>query len=329
MPRPAKRFAACPSSGTIAFHARSQVSCGEHPARPRGGERRSRNRSLLEAYAASRDPQDRLRLRNAVVADNMPLVFSLAGRMSQGCQIPFDDLAQVGSLGLIRAVENYDPARSTCLSTLAVKYIRGAMRHEVRDRQALMRIPRTVWEMQQRLASKEEEHRRDGATTLSDEELALCLGCDGDVLRQARRLPEVTSMQSLDAPLGGGADAGCLLDQLQAAAHPGGQDGVDPFDGDPEAGPELLWLRQRMQGLDGASQILLRGRFQLGCTWVELGRELGIPPRQAQRRCLALQDRLRQEAAAWGGITLQEGGSPSGIQPMATSPIASRAASRV
>ena len=136
-------------------------------------------------------------------------------------------------------------------------------------------------------------------------------------------------MQSLDAPQGGGEDPLSLVDQLQAAAHPGGQDGVDPIEVDPEAGPELLWLRQRMQGLDGASQILLRGRFQLGCTWVELGRELGIPPRQAQRRCLALQDRLRQEAAALGGATAQEGISPGGPQPKPTSPIASRAASRV
>ena len=329
MPRPAKRFGACSSPGAIPLHSGCRVSSRDRSACPSGGERRSRNRSLLEAYAASRDPRDRLRLRNAVVADNMPLVFSLAGRMSQGCQIPFDDLAQVGSLGLIRAVESFDPARSTCLSTFAVKFIRGAMRHEVRDRQALMRIPRTVWEMQQRLASKEEEQRRDGATTLNDEELALCLGCDRDVLRQVRRLPEVTSMQSLDAPLGGGEDSLCLVDQLQAAPHPEGQAWADPCHGDPESAPELLWLRQRMQGLDGASRTLLRGRFQLGCTWVELGRELGIPPRQAQRRCLALQDRLRQEAAALGGATTQEGISPGGPQPKPTSPIASRAASRV
>ena len=83
----------------------------------------ARNRCRLERFHSCGDPQLRLMLRNALVADNLPLVFALAGRWNTGFDLPIEDLAQVGSIGLIKAVEAFDPSRSTCLSSFAVPYM--------------------------------------------------------------------------------------------------------------------------------------------------------------------------------------------------------------
>lgn len=107
-------------------------------------DRRSRNRRRLKAFAEATDPLSRLRWRNLVVEDNLPLVFSIAGRQGVDTGLAFEDLAQVGSLGLIRAVEAFDPDRNVSLSSFAVPYIQGAIRRERRDRQPMVRPPPPV-----------------------------------------------------------------------------------------------------------------------------------------------------------------------------------------
>ncbi len=99
----------------------SCASCHERPVAVL--DRHSRNRRRLKAYAEADDPASRLRWRNLLVEDNLPLVFAIAGRQSQDSGLGFDDLAQVGSLGLIRAIEAFDPARKVSLSSFAVPYM--------------------------------------------------------------------------------------------------------------------------------------------------------------------------------------------------------------
>lgn len=281
-----------------------------------GSERRQRNRQALAAYASSADPATKLRWRNTLVSDNLPLVYSIAGRLGSRPGMGFDDLAQFGCLGLIRAVESFDPARSVSLSSFAVPYVRGAMLHALRDRQSLMRIPRDVWERRQRLTTSLERRRSLGLPPQSEAELASQLACSLEELREAQSLASLSVMRSLDAPLAGGdaAAAGTLLDQLAAApppvllaqqeaaeepaASPSADGAAEGGDGSSE-GAELSWLRQQLQQLDPGLRLLLDGRQRLGCTWVELGRQLGIPARQAQRRHDAILARLQAAAERW------------------------------
>ncbi|WP_371734098.1 sigma factor, partial [Synechococcus sp. CCY 9618] len=129
-------------------------------------DRRLRNRRRLRAYADAPDPETRLRWRNLLVEDNLPLVFAIAGRQSREAGLGFEDLAQVGSLGLIRAVEAFDTARNVSLSSFAVPYIQGAMRRERRDRQPMVRIPRPLWDLHQQVLALQEKRRRQGLQPL-------------------------------------------------------------------------------------------------------------------------------------------------------------------
>jgi RNA polymerase sigma-B factor len=264
-------------------------------------DRHSRNRRRLKAYAEASDPASRLRWRNLLVEDNLPLVFAIAGRQSPEAGLGFEDLAQVGSLGLIRAVEAFDPSRKVSLSSFAVPYIQGAMQRERRDRQPMVRPPRPLWDLHQQVLSLQESRRREGLDPLPPEELATTLACDPQRLDEALQVRKASRVRSLDAPLGSAAGepgAGtCLLDLLAAPFADGPLDAASPAAEAQVA--ERAWLRQQLEALDPLQRELLVGRIQVGCSWVELGRKLGLPPRQAQRRCDAALDRLQRAALAW------------------------------
>ena len=245
-----------------------------------------------------------LRRRNALVEAHLPLARAVVARFAPRPPLPHEDLVQVASMGLIRAVEAFDPSRAVSFSSFAVPYIRGALLHELRDRQPMVRIPRPLWELRQQASRLQEERRAQGRPPLDSITLAARLGCAPERLLEIEGLSGAAMPRSLDAPIerghprSEGGEAGSLLDQL---ADPRSLTEGSP---DTEPDPALLaderqWFRRQLAQLDPMRRQLLEGRLRLGCTWVELGRELGIHPRMAQRRCDAAVHELRLAAERW------------------------------
>jgi RNA polymerase sigma-B factor len=266
-----------------------------------------RNRLWLEAYAASRDGHQRRVLRQALVRANLPLVRSIAARYGVNSALAFDDLTQVGSLGLLKAIDAFDPSRAASLSSFAIPYVKGAIQHEIRDREPLVRVPRRLWELRQRALALQEQRRQQGKTPLLAAKLCQALDCRLDVLDEALALGPLGRARSLDEPIapqeGSGAGGRSLLDALVAAPQAGPEindsAGYIAEGDDASPSPELAWLRSQLAALDPAIRDLLVGRLQLGCTWVELGQQLGWHPRMAQRRFDAALAGLRDGAHQW------------------------------
>jgi DNA-directed RNA polymerase specialized sigma subunit len=163
----------------------------------------TRNRSWLEAMAASPDAATKLWWRNALVEHNLALVRMVAQRQSQRTGQSFDELVSAGCLGLIRAVEAFD-LRQTCnLSSYAVPYIRGAMLHDVRDHGQPLHTPRRLRELQQRARRLQEQRRGQSLAPLAAAELASELGCSTAQLEEAGAVQLALQVRSLDAPLSG------------------------------------------------------------------------------------------------------------------------------
>jgi RNA polymerase sigma-B factor len=93
---------------------------------------------LLMAYR--QNPS--VHLRNRVVNLNVGLVRKVAHRLAHQSSVPFEDLEQIGCMGLIAAVERFDPTQGYAFSSFAVPYIKGEMLHFLRDRSSAVRIPR-------------------------------------------------------------------------------------------------------------------------------------------------------------------------------------------
>src|ERR671930_366163 len=100
-----------------------------------------RDEVLRAAFVARRDPE----LRAILVERYLPLARSIARRYARGAE-PLDDLVQVASLGLLKALDRFDPARGVAFSSFAVPTIAGELRRHFRDRGWAVRPPRDLQE---------------------------------------------------------------------------------------------------------------------------------------------------------------------------------------
>jgi RNA polymerase sigma-B factor len=154
-----------------------------------------RSIELLIAY--SRNPS--LPLRNKLVQLNAGLVRQVAHRISRQCSEPYEDLEQIGYLGLIRAIERFNPHQGCAFSSFAIPYIRGEMLHYLRDKGSVMRIPRR-W---QELYARGKKLRKQLTVSLGrppqETELAQALGVPLQEWSECQLALQNRLMVSLDA----------------------------------------------------------------------------------------------------------------------------------
>jgi RNA polymerase sigma-B factor len=222
---------------------------------------------LLASYAATRDP----RQREALVERFLPLARSIAKRYRKA-EEPFDDLLQVASLGLLKAVDRFDPSREIAFSSFAVPTIVGELRRHFRDRCWSVRPPR---ELQER-ALEVDKYRTELTSRLgrspSVREIGQALELADEQVLEALQAQQGMRAASLDAPRGNGEDNDATL----ADAH-----GVTD--------PELARAEQRatlallFERLDDRERHVLRLRFEEDLTQEQIGRLVGVSQMQVSR----------------------------------------------
>lgn len=101
----------------------------------------------LAEYAESRDPV----LRDCIIQASLPLVKRIAYGLARRSTDPVEDLIQVGSIGLIKAVDQFKPDAGAKFQTYATHLITGEIRHYLRDKTAMIRAPRELQELSFRI----------------------------------------------------------------------------------------------------------------------------------------------------------------------------------
>lgn len=104
-------------------------------------------------------------IRNQIMELNFGLVKKEAYHWANQCNESFEDLLQVGSIGLIRAIERFDVEKGNAFSSFAIPYIRGEIQHYLRDKSCTLRIPRRWLELRQQSTAfvhnfREKYHRQ-------------------------------------------------------------------------------------------------------------------------------------------------------------------------
>jgi RNA polymerase sigma-B factor len=161
-------------------------------------QRTAESMTLLVSY----HQQPNVRVRNKLVLLNAGLVRQVAHRISRQCVETYQDLEQIGYLGLIRAIERFNPYQGCAFSSFAVPYIRGEILHFLRDRSSVVKIPRRWQELQ-----KEGEKMRQHLTMILDRkpteiEIADALQITVQEWRETQAASHNRQTLSLDATVG-------------------------------------------------------------------------------------------------------------------------------
>jgi RNA polymerase sigma-B factor len=237
------------------------------------------DRALLERYSRNRDPY----ARGALVERFLPLARSVARRYACPGE-PFDDLVQVASLGLVKAIDRYEPDRGYAFTSFAVPTIVGELKRHFRDRTWLVRPPRELQELSMRLDRVARELLQELDRQPTVKELATALAIDEEHVVEALQARSCRDALSLQAPSRRLENGPMLEDEL--GCH---DDGFDQAETRGTLDTMLALLPERQR-------TVLRLRFDADMTQAEIGILLGVSQMQVSRIIRAGIGRLREIA---------------------------------
>jgi RNA polymerase sigma-B factor len=237
---------------------------------------------LLARYAATNDR----RLRDALVERFMPLARSIALRYARGGE-PLDDLVQVASLGLLKALERFDPQRGVAFSSYAVPTIVGEIRRHFRDRCWTVRPPRSLSDTLGQIDRTTEELRSRLGRTPTIREIGQALELTDETVLEARQARRELTIASLDEPLQGHDDADASTGYTLGAEDPGY-----------ERAQDRATLRTLTVVLTQRERRVLDLRFTHDLTQEEIGKQIGVSQMQVSRIIRQALAKLTDAAAA-------------------------------
>jgi RNA polymerase sigma-B factor len=148
-----------------------------------------------------------------LVSRNQGLVWSCVRRYLSSSE-PAEDLMQVGYVGLLKAISNFDPAAGCSLATYARPCISGEIKRHFRDKRWQVRVKRPVQELVLEVREATWRLAQELGRTPAESDIARHLGVSGDELRQAQQAEMAFQAYSLDAPLPGQPGMIILADVL-------------------------------------------------------------------------------------------------------------------
>jgi len=245
-------------------------------AKPSALENDGDQTDQLSRYVTDRDPA----LRNQIVASHAGLAYRLARKFT-GRGEPYDDLVQVASLGLILAVERFDPARGGTLVSFATLTILGELKRHFRDRAWSMRVPRRLQETYLEAKAVIDSLTQENGHSPTYQEIAARLEITNEELLEALEAGRNFYPLSFDGP---------AKDSSATVSAPAFDD------------PGLLstedrrFLSRLAEGLPAGSRRAVELRFNQDLTQAEIARELGISQMQVSRTLAKALRHMRERA---------------------------------
>jgi RNA polymerase sigma-B factor len=250
-----------------------------YPADAEGRAARSRaDRRLLERAHAGDQAA-----RAALVERFLPLARQLARRYQRGGEL-LDDLNQVASLGLLKAIDRFDPERQTAFSSFAVPTILGELKRHFRDKGWSVRVPRDLQELAVKLEPASEALLRELGRAPTIDEIARRLDATSEQVLEAREAAAAYRAVSLDRPRDDEEDADPLAGAIGVEDH-----GFDVA----EASATVEHL---MRVLSEREREVLRLRFAEDLTQAEIGERVGVSQMHVSRIIRQAVARLREAA---------------------------------
>ncbi len=228
---------------------------------------------LLRAHAGDKNA------RRELICGNLRLVLSIIQRFS-GRRENLDDLFQVGCIGLIKAIDNFNTDLDVKFSTYAVPMIIGEVRRYLRDNNSI-RVSRSMRDLAYRALQVRDEVARRTMKEPTVEEIATLLGEDQRALAAAMEAI-VEPVSLYESVYNDGEDSVYVIDQLCDREN------------SEESWVEDIALREAMKRLGERERAIIEMRFFRGRTQMEIAADIGISQAQVSRLEKSALERLRK-----------------------------------
>jgi RNA polymerase sigma-B factor len=232
----------------------------------RGPRDRRRETLLFTRYGATRDPQ----LRERLVETYLPLARTIARRY-ESPRVPREDLVQVAAIGLMKAIDRYDPARGVAFSSYAVPTMVGEVQRHFRDHTWGVKPPRDLQERAQRVLTVNSAMSAELGRPPGAGEIAERLGISLEDVVEALQACDARDTTSLDRPRAAGEESDTLADTI------GGEDG------EYERVEQAITAELLMTHLSAREREVIRLRFHEDLTQSEIGERIGCSQMHVSR----------------------------------------------
>ena len=253
------------------------------PRRTRHSFRELRDQRLLERYHDDGD----LAARDELIERFVPLARQLASRYAYTDE-PHDDLVQVACVGLVKAVDRFDPERGSTFVNYAVPTILGELKRHFRDKGWALHVPRSMQERALQVNQAIAELSSRLGRSPSAREIAAHVGAPSEEVLQALEAATAYDALSLDSTPPGGDD-----DERRSYA--------DTLPSE-EQGYELVELGQALSGtvraLPERERAILHLRFVKDLTQAEIAEQVGVSQMHVSRLLRRSLDKLRATGVA-------------------------------
>jgi len=219
--------------------------------------------------------------RERLIMEHLPLVRGLARRYAERGE-PLDDLVQVGTIGLIKAIDRFDPTRGYKLASFATPTILGEIRRHFRDRSWTVRVPRGIQEARAQIAHAVDDLSARNGRSPSVREIADAADLSMDDVLDALAAGSAQRPAPLSSPGGEGEE------------EEGVAVGVD------EAGYEQAEARATLTAgladLPARERVILHLRFEEGLTQSQIAAKVGVSQMHVSRLIRRALEALREHA---------------------------------
>jgi RNA polymerase sigma-B factor len=248
----------------------------------RGTLSRDEVRDIFGSYSSAQTEEDKAKYREQLVNQHIGLVEFLARRFRNRGE-PLEDLVQVGTIGLLKAIDRFDLEREVEFSTYATPTIVGELKRHFRDKGWALRVPRRLQELHLELTKVVSELGQELGRSPTVAEIAKAASISEETVIEGLEIADAYNLQSLDAPLDS-EDSG----STSFAEHLGAEDEqLENLEYRASLAPEMAKLPER-------EQRILYLRFYKGMTQSEIADKLGISQMHVSRLLSRTLSRLRE-----------------------------------
>lgn len=218
--------------------------------------------------------------RDELIHLHLPLVEHCARRFRNRGE-PFEDLLQVGTIGMLKSIDRFDSTRGLEFSTYATPTIVGEIKRHFRDKGWALRVPRRLQELRMRIGSVTADLTQELGRSPTPRELAVRLDCTLEEIIEGLESGNAYATVSLDAPDDSGDSAATMLDAIgiedESLAHVEIRESIKPL----------------IDALGDREKRLLMMRFFKNMTQSQIADEIGVSQMHVSRLLTRTLERLR------------------------------------